>query len=244
MKKKAKRERVLSDHKRIGKKFLPPFTTLMGRLNEVGWVDDLLPEVLWLGMLNEKFGLHRGAELALQTAKAADQALGARHDRWLHMTSQYVGIPEETWPRILSNLKPIYLEQVREALRPLVALYPECALVKLWVDRPEVRVDDVNQMRTAVGKLVDRTSQAATYAQANCVYIMFGTNKLVVHQGSILEKLESVVDYPNSLESEMVASGIRATITGFGSREDQASRDWSAYFWRRGLELAPCEFAD
>jgi hypothetical protein len=55
--------RVLDDHKQVGKKFLPPFIAHLGSLNEVSWVDDLLPELLWLGMLNDRHGLRAGVSL-------------------------------------------------------------------------------------------------------------------------------------------------------------------------------------
>jgi hypothetical protein len=242
--KKRKRQPVLGDHKRQGKKFVPPFIAQLGRLNEVRWVNDLLPEMLWLGMLNEQFGLHRGAELALQLAKAADEALHKKHDRWLHMTSQYLGIPEAVWPSVLAGVSPKDLEQIKAAVRPLVALYPQCALRNLWSEAPQVLTGDVVEMGDAVGKLLDRTSQSATYAQANAIYLMFVTEKLSVHKGSMLTEIESVVEYPTSEKSRMVASAIRASITGFGSRDDESSRNWSTYFWRRGLELSPCQLQD
>ena len=51
---------VLGDHRRVGKRFLPPFVAMLGRLNPVKWIDALLPEVLWLGMLNNDHGHRRG----------------------------------------------------------------------------------------------------------------------------------------------------------------------------------------
>jgi hypothetical protein len=37
---------------------------MLGGLNPVKWIDDLLPEMLWLGMLNNDHGHRRGVQLA------------------------------------------------------------------------------------------------------------------------------------------------------------------------------------
>lgn len=41
---------VLLDHKKVGKRFVPPLLQL-GPLGEIKWIDCILPELLWLGLL-------------------------------------------------------------------------------------------------------------------------------------------------------------------------------------------------
>jgi hypothetical protein len=235
--------RVLSDHKQVGKKFLPPFVAHLGSINEVSWVDDLLPELLWLGMLNDRHGLREGARLAAALPRTVDAVLEGRHDRWLQLTSQYSGVPVACWERIIEVLDSDVLQTLRETLRPLIALYPNCPLRSLWAGvSPESEASDLQTMRQAVDAILERGSRPATLVQANAIYILFATNKLTVFKGSVLERLEDLVEYPRTQESRLVASGVRAAITGFGSRQDSASEGWTRYFWRHGLELSPCEF--
>lgn len=66
---------VPGDHRRVVKRFLPPFVAMPGRLNPVKWIDALLTEVLWLGMLNNDHGHRRGIQLAEALATAADRAM-------------------------------------------------------------------------------------------------------------------------------------------------------------------------
>ena len=66
------RSQILSDHKRIKKKLVPPILQI-GKFHEVKWVDYILPELLWLGLLNEFHGLKLGAELGLSLANAANK---------------------------------------------------------------------------------------------------------------------------------------------------------------------------
>jgi hypothetical protein len=40
------RRKILQDHKRIRKRFIPPFLYQIGPLSEVSWVNELLPDDL------------------------------------------------------------------------------------------------------------------------------------------------------------------------------------------------------
>src|SRR3989442_12399779 len=63
---------VLSDHRKVGTKFIPPTRQLLPSLREVPWVDRILPELVWLTILNDRLGIHRGTEVGAQAAKLAD----------------------------------------------------------------------------------------------------------------------------------------------------------------------------
>jgi len=45
---------VLADHKKVGKKFIPPFIATLGPIQEVLWVNDLVPDLIWLELLNSE----------------------------------------------------------------------------------------------------------------------------------------------------------------------------------------------
>ena len=66
-----KKPRVLSDHKRVGKKFIPPLIAELGPISEVRWINDLVPELVWLALLSERYGLEVGADFARRLALAA-----------------------------------------------------------------------------------------------------------------------------------------------------------------------------
>ena len=61
---KKKTPKVLADHKKVGKKFIPPFVAKLGPLDEVRWVNDLVPELVWLTLLSDRHGRKRGVDLA------------------------------------------------------------------------------------------------------------------------------------------------------------------------------------
>src|SRR5215831_11942092 len=70
---------VLADHSRRGKKLVPPYVATLGRPENISWVNTIIPEVIWIGLLHETFGQVRGTELALNLARTAESY--AKNDR-------------------------------------------------------------------------------------------------------------------------------------------------------------------
>jgi hypothetical protein len=67
------RKKVLQDHKQRGKTLIPPFTHLLGPLREVSWVKTILPELLWIALIQDRYGHRMGVELITLTARTARQ---------------------------------------------------------------------------------------------------------------------------------------------------------------------------
>ena len=63
-------QRVLRGYRRMGKRFIPPFLQHMS-LTESRWMDERVPELIWIALLIQVFGLKRGTEIALKIAKSA-----------------------------------------------------------------------------------------------------------------------------------------------------------------------------
>jgi hypothetical protein len=59
---------VLADHKKEGQKLIPPYVAIHGQPNHINWVDTIIPEVIWIGLLHRKFGQKEGITLALDLA--------------------------------------------------------------------------------------------------------------------------------------------------------------------------------
>jgi hypothetical protein len=235
---------VLGDHRRVGKRFVPPFVAMLGQLQYVKWIDDLLPEVLWLGMLNNDHGLRRGVQLAKKLSTAADRVM-APHPHVFARTSTYSSIPSEQWPKIVELISPTALNQLLSTLRPFVVLYPECPFYALWLsDPPQPYADDVVVMRTQVETLLNRGDRPAMLAQANAIFIARVTGKLILNQGSFLSNFEAIVAYPDTEESRMVGSAIRAASMMLGHNTEEAQEaggNWTRYFWQRGIEITSCD---
>jgi hypothetical protein len=78
--KKERRAGVLAGHRKVGKRFIPPMADFA--LSEAKWVDELMPELLWIHLAHRSQGYAAGAELALRLARAALEVTPDADRRW------------------------------------------------------------------------------------------------------------------------------------------------------------------
>lgn len=239
-----KQQGVLSDHKRVGKRFIPPFIHALGGLQEVKWVDVPLPELLWLALLNHRHGLRRGAELAVEVVRSTTAAVGPAEKKvWFGPISVYGKLTGEQRQAVVATLKSGgHLDDLKIALGSLVALYPECPLVFLFegTSPQGERPDHLSQLKVILEDLFDKTTKAATLMQANAMYIAFATDMLFVSRETSLANFPAVADYPHTDEAKRIGASVRASINGFFGMSYDNSSSWPRYFWNRGLEIDQC----
>jgi hypothetical protein len=130
-------------------------------------------------------------------------------------------------------------------LTPWEPFYPQCPLNFLYRGAPGIpdRPDEIlEEFKKLLYTLFNRQNEAATFMQANGVYIAFLTDKLQVNAGVPLANFPEIQNYPHTEESKKVASGVRAvTDMAIMTTLKEKQSNWSAYFWNRGLEIQPCE---
>jgi hypothetical protein len=239
-------KRVLGDHARKGKRFVPPFVHTLGPLQEVKWIDVPLPELLWLALLNHRHGLERGAELALTMARSGMDALASGERRWFAPTSAYGILSANQRSAVISQLAAGgHLIDLQSALDSLVALYPECPLAFLFVGatRQGERAQQVAALKRVLANLFDKTTPEAVSMQANAVYIAFVSGLLRASATTSMANFPAVADYPRTDESQRVAASVRSTINMFFTRSYDRTSQWPGYFWNHGLEIDGCMFA-
>lgn len=239
-------KQVLSDHKREGKVFLPPFLAEMGKLTPVRWLDDILPNILWIGILLDSLPEQRAVQIALKCAQEANRILSPEKAKSFAFVAEYYGIDSDQAKRIREALSNEgVLIDLQSSLFPLVSLYSECPLGILFDDyaKEKYRVDldnSIDKVKRVVRNCLNRQGRPAMIAQTTAIYIMMVVGKLYIHEGSLLEKIEDIFGYPDTEESKRVASIVRATINAIKLIEKTS--DWSAYFWRHGYEISICVF--
>lgn len=241
-----RRKPVLLDHQRIGKRLIPP---LMQEINyqEISWGKQLIPELIWLALINNRYGYIKGAELALALPKSAEEAtknhpMGA----WFVTVSSYTQLSIEEKKKTVELLRrKNAFDQYRAALLPLIYFYPTCPLSFLFdlETKKDIDTGDLEEIKRVLESIFDRRSVEATFIQANAVYIGFTVGILVVSPDVSLARFPEVQYYPNTEVSKQVAASIRATVnTIFGIDVIKDGLSWPTYFWNHGLELEKCNF--
>jgi hypothetical protein len=232
---------VLANHQRKGKLFVPPFIAQLGPLNEVSWINRILPEILWIALLQRVLGLAKGVQLAQILAK---EAMAIRPGPGVFgSTSSLYRLSSDEFTELRHRLAANgSLFELQEGLSALVNLYPECPLLHLFTsisDDPR----HLSLIKSIVTKLYDRADREAVLAQSTFIYLAFDAGILHVREGLSLADFPCVEDYPDTERSQQVASSVRAAISMFfGEPFYDASSTWPAYFWNRGLDLESCSF--
>jgi hypothetical protein len=237
--------RVLSDHQRVGSRFIPPFVHKLGALGEVRWLDGPLPEAVWLALLNDQYGLRRGAHLGVSVAKAASAVVEPERP-WFAPASAFAALSPDQWTRVVESLRLSgELGELQDGLRPLVGLYPACPLAPLLgggVPKGAADPAYLPRLKRLLAGLFDRTTKAATLMQANAIYIAFVTDLLKVAPQTSLANFPAVAEYPDTEEARRIGAAVGASINGFFGHHYPEPSTWSRYFWNRGLEIDACTF--
>ncbi len=229
----AKPKAVLGDHKRVGKRFIPPMAQL--GISDVRWIESLAPEFLWIALLHDRLGFARGAEVARLVAQAfqeTDASLG-----WCAAISSFGTLAEDSRPQFIAAvLKNGVADELALALGALHEHYPGHPLAFAL---PAEAKGDISSLKRVVGLLLgSRADVDAMRTQATAVYLACTGGWLKVLADSALADFPEVERYPDTDKSQRVASSVRAALNGLTIKVPTS--EWPRYFWNRGLELEPC----
>ncbi len=242
------RKRVLSDHKKVKKKLIPPFLYKLGPILEISWVKVILPELFWIAIMHDYHGQKKGVELVLSLSKSSYDFQDDKTDMKLYgSTSSFLKLSAKSKEKVREFLnKNNELTEITSALYPLVASYPDCPLKFLFdhieTDRMESK-KYIEYLKKIISELYDKTTLKAILVQATFVYLAFQMDVLKVGVNTSLAKFPEIEKYPNTEISKEVAASIRSAVPAFFNEPhyDVNSR-WPSYFWNRGLKISPCTF--
>ena len=205
-------------------------------------MDDRVPELVWIALLIETFGLEEGVAVAASVAKAAAKC-DQTAQRAFGATSDYAELTDENKRCVRSALNAHgMLDKARRGLAALTYHYSEFPLAFL-AETEEAREDDsgstLDGLKAVIDNINDRESSAAIFAQAAVVYIFFINGRLKVPHSSVLANFPAVEDYPMTDESRRIAAAVRSLVTRLLTQDIPS--DWRNSFWNQGRSLGPCE---
>jgi len=236
-----KRTPVLGDHKRVKSKLVTPFNDAFGPMREVSWINMMVPELLWIALVQNAWGARRGVEIITAFTRDVRASDPARNRTIWAAAGKFAALP----PGVLSSIvesRP-YREDLCAPLAPLHAHYPEHPLRELVSPAGTPSMRDLRALKVLVEGLFDRGSTSATLTQATATWLAFDADRLKVSTGLALADFPRIEDYPDTEQSQRIAASIRATLNKmFGDVDLMASgTEWPVTFWNRGLSLEPCE---
>jgi len=242
--------KILTDHKRVKKKLIPPFVYKLGPQVEIPWIKIILPELLWIAIIHDLHGYKNGVNLILTLSKMATNYIykEGTNIKLFGTISSFSVLSEKAEKDILKALKVTNsLDDICFALKPLISLYPECPL-KFLFDNFKIKESEfpqyVDYLKTIIIKLYDKRSTEAVFMQATFIYLAINIGILHVSKNVSLSNFPEVEKYPNTEMSKRVAASVRATVPILFCKTYYSVEDsfWPFYFWNHGIEISPCTF--
>lgn len=244
------KQKVLQDHRRQGKNFVPPFTHILGPLlREISWAKTMLPELLWIALIQDYYGHREGVELITSLARLASKCSPSEKKRIFATISSLGALTTDEklcLQRKLATTSDLF--KIQKALLPLIVFYPECPLCFLYSTMQNLAdgaEQNLERFKTLVKGLYNRTSRNTMMVQATAIWLAFDSGVLKVFEGLALASFPEIENYPQTELSQKVAASIRASIHMFINEPHYpASSNWPRYFWNRGLEIDRCYFEE
>lgn len=243
------KQKVLQDHKRQGKTFIPPFTHTLGPLQEVSWVKTMLPEFLWIALIQDYYHYREGVELITSFSRIVHRCSPSDKKHVFATISSLGQLTEDEKSCFQSELATSGdLLKIQKALMPLISFYPECPLRYLFSSEYNFSGNEkkkLEQLKSLVGGMYDKTSKDTMMVQATAIWLAFDSGTLKVAKGLALASFPEILKYPNTELSRKVAASIRASMHIFFTEPHYlTSSNWPSYFWNRGLVIDQCYFGE
>lgn len=237
-------KKILQDHKKEGKRLRPPLT-LLGNSVDLSWVDNIIPDVIWITLLRDEFGDKLGTEIVNEFIKVSTKHESSTFNNYA-LISSFESLPAQNKTDIHNDLVTNGLiSPLLVGLSNFLDMYPNCPLDFLRPFKYSPKVLDVKflvRYKEILWDLIDKQSKKSTFTIANVIYSMFELGRMKIPANSIMTQFPKIQEYPNSDISRLIASALRATINVLYNEKmfDKEKSTWAKEFWNRGIEIEPC----
>lgn len=245
---------VLADHQRKNKRLIPPLLAAMGdKHSPYSWARQLVPELLWIAMLQQGMGLMRGTDFAVQIALEADKVCQKEPKPIFSKMTSFRCLSEQQKNILIKNISALpYYNDAMAALSPMFIMIPESPF-EFLDNKESVAADPVDNdvIFQLLPKLYDRHKREAVLTIAAGIAIGFRQGKILVAGEKapqlakmLAEDFKSVEDYPNSEASRAAGASLRAMAPMFLiSAEDSVAAEedeWLDKFWNQVGAFGDC----
>lgn len=237
-----KKQAILRDHKKIGKKFVPPVLQL--GITEVSYINLIFPEILWMGMLTRMMGYYEGIQAIEIIAKRAKEYAGEGPFMNFAIASSYSMLGGDEKVRLVDFLdEKELLQTFQNALAPLICLYEGFPMS--FIGPPselEAKESLITNMKSCISELIDRNQQPGVVMQANLMYILAITGGLIINESIKMPDFDKLVTDFGSDAARKAASAVRAFAIANPTFSDRKSgADWARSFWDQGYKIDKCD---
>jgi hypothetical protein len=241
MSKKKQKKALLEGHKRVGKRFIPPMMQIPA-MKSISYVSDMLPELLWIGLLNDRVGYVRAARILEKVFVATDEVKDPEQHGNFALASTFSLLESDQKQTLAAALeKEGVVDPIRNAVAPLTLLYDPFPLRFLGPPTDVINEKQlIERVRECVAKSIDKYETAGIVLHGAMLLSRLVTRKIRFPSDMDLPDFNAVITSPGSDDANRAAGWMRANaLAEFGMLN--IDKSWAQYFWNRGVELSPCE---
>jgi len=238
-------QQILKNHKRIGKRFVPPLMQL--GIQEVSYVNKLLPEIIWMGLIFDHIGYRAGISLCERIAKLAHKIHNSKKYSNFALCSSFLHLEHKQKKELVSKLHDQdLLTQIKLYLSPLIILYDNFPMSFLGVTQDKIEKDAlVKRIKESVERYMNKYSKPGLVLQATTIYIRGITGGLFLTKDIEPPDLNAIINDPESKSGKKAAAFVRSSVLmEIMSPEGDFLTKWADSFWDQGLQVDTCDFGD
>ncbi|WP_088437325.1 hypothetical protein [Sulfurospirillum diekertiae] len=244
--KSGKNKKILEDHKKVGKKLIPPMMYSVP-LQETNYIEELLPEIIWMGLIHDELGYHKGIDIIRAFIKSASDSYTSENYINFSLASNLRKLADHEKEKFVQKLikNELYLD-VSELLAPLVYFYDDSPFsflnkkVDLSISEEKELLE---KLKTSIDRLFDRYDTPSVVAQLNVFYTRVLDGKISFPMGMDIPDFNALIDDPHSDEANKAAGFVRNSVKSEYMFEfTKHDSSWATSFWNQSYKLDKCEF--
>lgn len=231
-KKHNKAHSTVKEHQHVGKTLVPPMLQLKG-LKLASWINDRLPEVVWVGLLLEALPRIPVLNAIREIGDIIHRIGPAASDLTLSGIASTGPARDEVLPAICRS------ERWREALAPLLLFenLPNRAVWARYLPEPEPTAS-WPALGGAVASMLDHQSESATDARWVRIMGQMAAGLVQLTRQDQVAMFEEITAYPHAGDLRAVRPTIRSMEGAFSGME--SPKAWPSEFWRACLAETSC----
>lgn len=244
-----KDKKILNDHKKVGKVMLPPLLSHDMNIQATKYTEELLPEIIWMGLIHEELGFRNGIDLIRHFIKLVSESQQSEDYINFSIASNLSKLSFEEMKSLVKKMidKNIFLE-ISEILSPLIYFYKDTPFsflnkeVDLTQEEESVLLE---KLKIVLANNFDRSQQASNVAQFNIFYTRVLDGKINFYEGMKMPNFNAIIDNYDSDESREASAFVRNSVKSEFMHlfdVEMHTFEWSKSFWNQSYKLDNFEF--
>ena len=238
-------QKILKNHKRIGKRFVPPLMQL--DIREASYINKLLPEIIWMGLIFDRIDYRAGINLCEKMTKLVHEIYASKKHVNFALCSSFSLLEDRQKEELISKIDDQkLLEPIQLYLAPLIVLYDNFPMSFLGVTKNKIEKEIlIKRIKEGIKRYMDKYEKPGLVLQATTIYIRGITGGLFLNKDIEPPDLNSIIENPKSEPAKRAGAFVRSEVLmEIMSSGGEPLAKWPDSFWDQGLQVDACEFGD